>query len=100
VADRTREIGVRLALGANAADVARLILFSSVGMAGLGIAAGSLIAAGASPFVEPLLFNEHARDPFVFVGVAAVLVLVALAAGILPTLRANRIDPLEALRVE
>jgi predicted permease len=100
VADRTREIGVRLALGARAGDVARLILLSSVGMAAVGIAAGSLIAGAASPFVEPLLFNEHARDPVVFLGVAGVLVFVSLAAGILPMIRANRIDPLEALRVE
>lgn len=100
VADRTREIGVRLALGAHTSDIARLILLSSVGMAAIGVATGSLVAAAASPFVEPLLFNEDSRDPVVFLAVAGVLVLVALAAGALPTLRANRIDPLEALRVE
>ncbi|HKV98720.1 MAG TPA: ABC transporter permease [Vicinamibacterales bacterium] len=100
VADRTHEIGVRLALGARRGDVARLILRGSLGMAAIGVAAGSLIALGASRFVEPLLFDESPRDPVVYGIVAGVLLLVALAAGIIPTLRANRIDPLEALRVE
>ena len=100
VADRTHEIGVRLALGARRGDVARLILRGSLGMAALGVAGGSLVALAASRFIEPLLFNESAHDPAVYAGVALVLLLVALAAGIIPTLRANRIDPLEALRVE
>jgi len=100
VAERRREIGVRLALGARGADVARLILGGSVAMAGVGIAAGSLVAALAARFVEPLLFNESARDPLVYLGVATVLLLVAIVAGAVPTLRAQRIDPLDALRTE
>jgi predicted permease len=100
VADRTREIGVRLALGARGADVARLILGASVAMAAIGVAAGSLVAALAGRFVEPLLFNEPAHDPVVYLGVAATLLLVAIIAGLVPTLRAQRIDPLEALRTD
>ncbi|MFI5177099.1 MAG: ABC transporter permease [Vicinamibacterales bacterium] len=100
VADRTHEIGVRMALGARRSDVARLILRGSVAMAAVGVAGGSLIAAAASRFVEPLLFNVSARDPIVYAAVAAVLLVVALAAGVIPTVRANRINPLEALRVE
>jgi predicted permease len=100
VADRTHEIGVRMALGARRGDVARLILRGSVGMAAVGVAGGSLIAAAAGRFVEPLLFNESPRDPLVYLAVAGVLLVVALAAGVIPTIRANRIDPLEALRVE
>jgi predicted permease len=100
VADRTHEIGVRLALGARRGDVASLILRGSLGMAALGIAAGSVVAIAASRFVEPLLFDESPRDPVVFGVVASVLLLVAIAAGVVPTLRANRIDPLEALRIE
>ncbi len=100
VADRTHEIGVRLALGAQQGDVARLILRGSLGMAAIGVAAGSIVALAASRFVAPLLFDESPRDPVVYGVVAGVLLLVAVAAGIIPTLRANRIDPLEALRVE
>lgn len=100
VADRTHEIGVRLALGAQRGDVARLILRGSLGMAAIGVAAGSVVALAASRFVEPLLFGESPRDPVVYVTVAAVLLLVAVVAGIVPTMRANKIDPLEALRVE
>jgi len=100
VADRTHEIGVRLALGARRGDVARLILRGSLGMAAIGVVAGSIVALAASRFVAPLLFDESPRDPVVYGIVAGVLLLVAVAAGIIPTLRANRIDPLEALRVE
>ena len=100
VADRTHEIGVRLALGARRSDVANLILRGSLGMAALGVAVGSVVAIAASRFVEPLLFNESPRDPLVYVVVAGVLLLVAVCAGVIPTIRANKIDPLEALRVE
>ena len=100
VADRTHEIGVRLALGAQPGDVARLILRGSLGMAAIGVAAGSVVALAASRFVAPLLFDESPRDPVVYGIVAGVLLFVAVIAGIVPTLRANRIDPLEALRVE
>jgi len=100
VADRTHEIGVRMALGARRGDVARLILRGSLGMALVGVAGGGLIAALASRFVEPLLFNVSPHDPVVYASVAGVLVVIALLAGIVPTMRANRIDPLEALRVD
>jgi predicted permease len=100
VADRTHEIGVRMALGARGSDVARLILRGSVAMASIGVAGGTLIAVAASRYIEPLLFGVSARDPLVYGPVAGVLLVVALLAGIVPTLRANRIDPLEALRVE
>ena len=85
VADRTHEIGVRLALGAQRGDVARLILRGSLGMAAIGVAAGSIVALAASRFVAPLLFDESPRDPVVYGVVAGVLLLVAVAAGIVPT---------------
>ncbi len=100
VADRTREIGVRLALGASAGHVALLILRGSVGMAAIGVGIGCLAAAALSPLVEPLLFQVSARDPLVYLAVAVLLLVVALCAGVLPTARANRVDPLEALRVD
>ncbi len=81
VADRTHEIGVRLALGAQRRDVARLILRGSLGMAAIGVAAGSLVALAASRFVAPLLFDESPRDPLVYGIVAGVLLLVAVAQG-------------------
>jgi predicted permease len=100
VADRTHEIGVRRALGARPSHVARLILYGSVGMAGIGVAMGVALALAASQLVEPLLFDVSARDPWIYAGVGVVLMVVALIAGIVPTIRANRIDPLVALRVD
>jgi ABC-type antimicrobial peptide transport system permease subunit len=100
VADRTHEIGVRLALGARRADLARMLVGGSTVTAAIGVAVGSLGALLASRFVEPLLFDVSARDPLIYGAVAAVLIVVAIAAAIVPTIRASRIDPLEALRVE
>ena len=81
VADRTHEIGVRLALGARRGDVARLILRGSLGMAAIGIAAGSVVALAASRFIAPMLFDESPRDPVVYGIVAGVLLLVAVSGG-------------------
>jgi len=100
VADRTHEIGVRVALGATRASIARLVVGSSVGMASAGAVLGALGAIAASHFIEPLLFNESARDPWVYGAVGLLLVGVAALAAVVPAHRANRIDPLEALRTE
>ena len=100
VADRTHEIGVRLALGARRADVATMILRGSIGMAGLGAVFGCATALFASPLMEALLFNESARDPLIYAGAAGVILVVAISAGIVPTIRANRISPLTALRAD
>lgn len=100
VADRRHEIGVRLALGAPAHHVARMVLRWSLGMSLAGVLLGSVLGAAAGGFVQPLLFNVPARDPLVFGSVGSVLLLVAVAAGVVPALRATRVDPLEALRTE
>jgi predicted permease len=100
VADRTHEIGVRLALGARRSDVTRLILQTSVGMAVAGAAGGCLLALLSSSRVADLLFETSPRDPLVYGAAAAVIVLGALVAGIVPSVRANRISPLEALRAD
>jgi predicted permease len=100
VADRTHEIGVRVALGATRGNISRLVVGTSVGMASVGVGLGVLGAVGASHFIEPLLFNESARDPWVYGAVGLLLVSVALVAAVVPAIRANRIDPLEALRAE
>ena len=98
VADRAHEIGVRVALGATGRDIVRLVFRGTIGMASVGILAGTLGAIGAGPFVEPLLFNVSGRDPWVYGIVAAVLLVVAFIAGLVPSIRANRINTLEALR--
>jgi len=100
VAQRTREIGVRMALGADAGNVQRLVL-RQVGVMTLiggtiGIAAALAIAHGA----QSLLYELQGSDPVVIAGAAAVLAVVAFAAGFLPALRASRVDPMQALRYE
>ena len=100
VADRTQEIGVRLALGARSSDIASLILRGGVGMAAIGIGLGAGIALVASRRVAPLLFDVSPRDPVVYGGVAIALIGVAIGAGVVPMLRARRIDAVVALRAE
>ena len=100
IADRRREIGVRLALGATGGDITKLLVRGSVAMAGIGVIAGLLIAASLGHLAEPLLFDTSPREPSVFAGVAVVLLMVALLATIGPARRARRVDPVEALRAE
>jgi ABC-type antimicrobial peptide transport system permease subunit len=100
IADRRREIGVRMALGATAQDIVRLVLRGSLLMAVVGIATGELVALLLGRLAEPLLFDTSPRDPAVFAGVAAVLLLVAMAATFLPARRARAVNPVEALRME
>jgi putative ABC transport system permease protein len=98
VAQRTHELGVRIALGASVGDVVRMIVGQGVGFAVAGVAIGSLVALWAGKWVEPLLFAQKARDPMIFAAVALVLLVVALAATLRPAIRATRVDPTIALR--
>ena len=98
VAQRTHELGVRMALGASVRDVMRIVVGQGVTFAVAGIVIGSLIALLAGRWVEPLLFAQKARDPLVFAVVAGVLLLAALAATLGPAWRAVRVDPTLALR--
>ncbi len=100
VAQRTRELGVRLALGARATDVTRMIVRDGVSFAVAGIVIGSTIALGSGRWIEPMLFEESARDPLVYLAVGAALMVVAVAATIRPALRAMRVDPIQVLRGE
>jgi predicted permease len=100
VAWRTREIGVRMAIGASGPQITRMVIGGAAGLAALGVAIGLLLAAWGGRFVEPHLFDTNALDPFVFTAVAATLLLVALVAGWLPARRAIAISPTEALRAE
>jgi ABC-type antimicrobial peptide transport system permease subunit len=100
VAQRTREIGVRLALGARPRDILRLVLGRALALAGVGVAIGAVAALALTRFMTMLLFDTEPTDPAVFAAVAAGLVLVAIAASLLPGRSAARVDPLVALRAE
>jgi len=97
---RTREIGIRMALGARKGDVLRMMLSQAGSMAGLGIATGLVLWLGLIRLMSSLLFGVSAHDPLTFSGVALLLVLVALAACYVPARRAARVDPMVALRYE
>jgi ABC-type antimicrobial peptide transport system permease subunit len=98
VAQRTHELGVRVALGAQVRDVVTLVVKDGLRVAVVGVAIGTGAAFWAGRFVKPLLFNVSPSDPVVFVLVGVMLVLVALAASWIPALRASRVDPNVALR--
>jgi putative ABC transport system permease protein len=100
VARRTREIGIRMALGATQKSVAWMILREIIGMLGLGLLIGLLAAYGIGRVVESLLFGVKAGDPIVFVLAAGLLAGVALLAGWLPSRKAASVDPMVALRYE
>jgi putative ABC transport system permease protein len=97
---RTREIGVRMAIGAKGGDVIRMVVREELPILGLGLGMGLLSAAAATQVLEASLFGISARDPLTFGAAALVLVAAALAAILLPSRRAARLDPVRALRAE
>jgi len=100
VAQRRREIGIRMAMGAQAKDVLRLVLGYGTKLAVLGVAVGSLTALVLTRLVSSLLYGISEHDPLTFVGVAVLLVSVAVIASYIPARRAMRVDPLVVLRCE
>jgi predicted permease len=100
VSQRTREIGVRIALGAAPARVRRMVLRQGLVLAGLGIAIGLGAAALLSRLLESLLFQVDSRDPTTFLGVSVILLAVTAVAAWVPARRASAVSPLEALRAE
>ncbi len=98
VAQRSHELGVRMALGARAGNVVRLVVGQGVRFGVLGVVTGSILALVAARWLEPLLFRQSATDPLVFGVVAAVLLFVAVAASSFPAWRAAQADPNVALR--
>jgi predicted lysophospholipase L1 biosynthesis ABC-type transport system permease subunit len=100
VSRRTREIGIRVALGAQVAEVIRNVTLQSLRLALLGTAAGVIGALLLTRIIRSMLFEVSATDPIVLAGVSLVLVAVALAASYIPARRAARIDPVIALRAE
>ncbi len=100
VAQRTREIGVRMALGAQRGDVLSLIVRRGMTLVLLGIAGGVVLSLGSARLIAGMLFGITAADPLTFIGVAALLAVVAFIANYLPALRAASVDPIVALRYE
>jgi macrolide transport system ATP-binding/permease protein len=98
VARRTREIGIRVALGAQSSNVLRLVIGQGMTLAFVGVVVGVAAALALSRLAESLLFGVSAADPLTYVGVAALLTAVALLACYVPARRATRIDPVAALR--
>ena len=100
VSQRTQELGVRAALGAQQRDLVRLVVTEGVTLGAAGIVIGVVIALAGGQWLGPLLFEESPHDPLVFGFVAVVLLGVTVLASFVPSRRAARVDPMVALRYE
>ena len=100
VAWRTRELGIRMALGAQSRDILRLVVKQVIAIVAIGLAVGIGGALGLTRFMSDMLYNVRPNDPATIAGVAALLAIVALAACYLPARRAIHTDPIIALRHE
>jgi ABC-type antimicrobial peptide transport system permease subunit len=100
VGQRTREIGVRLALGARPADVVRMVLADSSRLSIAGVVLGVIGALALTRVLGTLLYDVSTTDTLTFVGAALIVLVVSLAAGFAPARRASRVDPTLALRAE
>ena len=100
VAQRTREIGIRTALGAQRRDVWLLVLRQGLMLVFCGAAAGIAVAIGVTRLLDSLLYGVHSTDAITLTAVAGLLVIVGIAACLLPAQRAVSVDPMQALRTE
>ena len=100
VSARTREIGVRMAMGATRGRILRMVIVKGLALAAMGTLAGSVGAIWAAGALRSLLFGVDPWEPTVYLGAIGVCAGVALAGSVLPALRATRVDPIEALRAE
>jgi ABC-type antimicrobial peptide transport system permease subunit len=98
VGQRSREIGLRMALGAQRADILRLVLRRGVALAGVGILAGVVVSASTASLMASLLYGVRPHDPAVFLIVPLLLFAVAVLASYLPARRATQVDPMIVLR--
>jgi putative ABC transport system permease protein len=97
---RNREFGIRLALGASPRALLALVLAQGAGLAVIGVVLGLAIAAGSSRLLQSMLFGVSPTDGLTFAGIAILLLLVAVAASVVPARRASRVDPIRTLRAE
>jgi ABC-type antimicrobial peptide transport system permease subunit len=100
VSQRTREIGIRLALGAQKGQLRWLFVRSGLALTGAGIAAGLVIAAGLTRFMRSMLFGISPLDPLTYISISLILAAAAVLASYLPAHRAAAVDPVDALRAE
>jgi ABC-type antimicrobial peptide transport system permease subunit len=100
VAERTQEIGLRMALGAQAMRVQLMVVGQGARVAALGVLVGAVAAVGATRVLRSLLYGVDALDLGTFLGMSAAMILVGLLASYLPALRASRMDPIDSLRSE
>jgi ABC-type antimicrobial peptide transport system permease subunit len=98
VNQRTRELAVRVALGARPREVVRTVMVRGLGAVGVGLVAGLLLALGLGRLISALLYGVSPRDPVIYVAAPAVLGVVAVLSALIPALRASRVDPIVALR--
>jgi ABC-type antimicrobial peptide transport system permease subunit len=96
VGQRSREIGIRMALGARRDDILRLFLHKGVALAGLGIVAGLVVSASTASMMSSLLYGVRPHDPAVFLIVPLLLFVVAVVASYLPAWRATKVNPMVA----
>jgi putative ABC transport system permease protein len=100
VSQRMREIGIRIALGAQAGDVLRMIVWRGISLTMIGIALGVAAALALTRVMKNLLFNVSATDPATFALIALLLIVVALIASYIPARRATKVDPITVLKSE
>jgi putative ABC transport system permease protein len=100
VAQRSQEIGIRLALGAESSQIRKMVVFEGLRLALAGVVIGLAAAFGLTRLIASLLFAVKPWDPMVFFVVPAILITVAVTAVWLPAMRASRVDPIQALRCE
>jgi ABC-type antimicrobial peptide transport system permease subunit len=100
VSQRTREMGVRMALGAEARDVLRLVMRQGLIQLAIGLVLGLGLAVGLTGLLQMLLFEVNPRDPMVYSAIGAVLTVTAAIACLIPAARATRVDPMHALKYD
>jgi len=100
VSRRSREMGIRLSLGADAGAVVRMVLRGAMGLVAVGALIGIILSLGVAQAVRGFLYGIEALDPVAFVGVPAVLIAVAFLAALVPARRASKVNPVQAMRSE